>query len=709
VAERLTRFQSELEAIKSPGDHTEQWLTVQKLLLDEFMDLESPQITRKMFSYLTTTEAIHLFTGVLTQRQGGATSVQVVEKIHSGDMEAGQVISFKWRREPNVYPQGEEAYIHRSFDMDRDDPEVETRLRRSYALMSLLCGLTQAEDSDGLGSESFHVAQKQICAPSRDCLEFTRVSMPALVAYLLDAFHPESQASLYHVCKVLDVLLRYHPSDMLSALLSNRKAFKTALTDMLQYIHYPCVSDLFLSLAVPIPRNVSDLKQRFYLPSNAVLEEFFKAMSSCNVLLMVASHIWAPHAPEQHKSAAAELLGTLVQRYSGLEGCSDILTALVRSPELLQGLIAAACGESESNEDEDPWLVGPSSKKKPGKSSSSSKKKKGSKKKLKRQKSSKSAAVSKKEKVEPEAEETSAGQQVDEIVPETYPEDEAQHSKDCDAALDALRKIIELSTSKQIRPSMPQEYTSFADSVSRMMDCQLAPVSDRLHVILESCFDKLFKAVVDSSSSPPTQTEGSDVKHSIYVVRKPFSSYRLELIKLIVACVTHKPKVLLGKITPENWTRLTNWFLEYPHCNLYHVAYRALFDALLRNDDSSYKKTSLVLGQCRLLDSMIEAFSNKSRRERESLSGPILMLCNSLRLYLQAIPPHHPLALFLAEHEGWQNFQPLLLQETLKLVEPWPESGGEVVQESQKFGIDLGSGFANELGFTGVQAYKPKH
>jgi hypothetical protein len=115
----------------------------------------------------------------------------------------------------------------------------------------------------------------------------------------------------------------------------NKKAFKSALECALNYIHYPCVSDLVLVLLCPVPRSTKELEEQRYLPLESTRDAYLRALSAMNVLLMVSEHIWAREAPEQHRAAAAELLQVLVGKYAGMRGCGDILSALVRSPELL--------------------------------------------------------------------------------------------------------------------------------------------------------------------------------------------------------------------------------------------------------------------------------------------------------------------------------------------------------------------------------------
>jgi len=757
----------------------EEWSAQKDSLLEGVLSLDRVVFTDEMRSFLGLRSSVEHLVSLVTQPPASASAVV---EISSFPFEGDAGFLWKWKGVSEMDLTS--RFSHGSDGIDLKDPQIENKMNKSYKVISLLCGLIEPSDgAPAMMGQSYHATQMIKEEPSQACVNYIRDLGPVLFALLFEAFQPDSQASLFHVCKLMDVLLRYNAEGLLKSFMDNSDAFKHAFEAMMNYCDRACVSEVILSIFCPVGTTMAHNQRGFYLMSDETKERYFKMLSKIDVLLSIAKHIWVPTQNEtelqKHKASAAELLQYLVQRLAGMEGASLILDSLVKSPELLHGVITVACGnerllnDPEAAAARDAQIQAEQKAKRqannPHQRHSNARKKKGKKgKKGKGRGKGKAKPKGKPKKKKPnpanvskpanggtgegnrenttgdeacdqelkdvendEEEDRSIDEEDDDDDDdndeqekgETQKDDETpaveEHTAQRDSALQVLLAIVELTTKKKVPSSRVKEYRSFAETQNDYVACQLQPISERIHYHLDKNFDELLRAFMDPHSFR-SKALGSNVPHSSYVVKRPFSNYRLELIKLIVTCIKHKPMALLDKLTRGNWVSLTSWFMEYRHCNLYHVVFVDLFFALLRTKNSKHPSLLLVLGELRLLETMITHYKDPEMMRKSSLSGPILKICNCIRLQAATLPPEHPLVLHLDSNQIWVDFLPILISDTFNLVRPWKASdpalfvSADFQYQKQKQTqiqkltappvstenmINLGSDFAKSLGF----------
>uniref|UniRef100_A0A7S2W9J1 Uncharacterized protein n=1 Tax=Mucochytrium quahogii TaxID=96639 RepID=A0A7S2W9J1_9STRA len=680
-------------------------LSVHHGMLEKLFELEKPAITEKMLEFLQKEDVLKLFIGYVTQRTDRDSSVICLERARGE--------GFRWQRKPD--PVDVEGRF------TRKEASLE-QVKRSYWVMKLICGLKDPGENEEQGFNS-----KPVEEPSSDCLILLRRRTPQIMAYLFDAFHPSSSASLYHVCKILDIMMRYLANEVTTSFHQNKKAVKASFESMLRYCSYPCVSDTFLTLLCPIARSQQDASYGLYQIQERNRSQYFSTLASMDTLSSIADNIWMLDASDAHKAASADLLQIVIQRFSAILGGELFLKSLVRSSDLLRGLTLVACGEEyrirEQSNLTDEWTMDESVE------TSKSKKKK---KKGKKTKGPKSKGK-KKPKVEEEEEEAVA----DSATPPQPPQADrkhVEHSVQRDSALDALRCIVDLSTKDKVPGVEIKEYKSFAETLDNFVPCQLLKISSRIIDLLDESFESLIHAFGDPESYV-SEDIGKNVKHTSYTVDQPFSNYRLELIKIITVGVAHETK-LLQKLSNSFWHTLTEWFLKYPHCNLFHVEFFRLFMIVLKVDNSTHASLKYVLEKSGFLENIIHHFSDEETRSRSSACGHILQLTNALRLQADALGPDSWLAAFLKKNKAWDEFSPVLRYETLQMCQQWAPSdpsmfvsgelnaqlaarrahdqiqkllgSGQEESPQEDSVIGLGSEYANQLGFEGVSSHSPQ-
>lgn len=223
-------------------------------------------------------------------------------------------------------------------------------------------------------------------------------------------------------------------------------------------------------------------------------------------------------------------------------------------------------------------------------------------------------------------------------------------------------------------------------------------------------------------------------------MNKPFTELRLQLVKLHRELVS-ADAAFLSEISLPTWRALCGWFFEHAHSNLYHNLFKSLVVAALRANDEG--ALQCLLQKCKLLHTMVEAFpkldasvacadadvraaaldGNLNGGDRgfhpAANEGHILDMCNAVRLQAAAQPPSSWLRQFLQSHQTWRGFVPrlracTLLRETPGLgVEvpppmyglPSADADTDAYGNATKRGIDLGSAYADKLGFVGEQPW----
>jgi len=656
-----------MDAVLTPAvpSKKEEWEEMEINLVHKIASFENLSISEEMLPLLSRISVVRKLASYITRSD--LSYVEVVEP--------GFGVEFIWRH----------IDIRESANVEEEDI---SKVKSSYIIMCFLCGIEHGDELVQMN-------------PSAAGFEFASQVAPWIFALMFDGFRPNSKANLNHVCTVLDFLLKYYSEVVIRSLLANKRTLKPSINLMLHHVNHPRVADILVTLLCPIPRNQQDSSQNLYSLSSRTKAIYFAAIANIGILDTIAKHAFM----EDTQPAALEVLQTCVEKFAAVPGGSKVLQGLADFPDILKGLLRIACGNN-TEISLSKLTISSGSKKKSAKKKVPKKKKKGRK--------SDSKEV---EEEEDHQEEYKDVQNED--------RDLAKHTPEQEAALDTLRTIFELSTLETIQNIEPAPYTSFSDAQLRQIPCQLKDISEQIHDTLDKNFDLICRAILSHLKG---QTE-CHVRHTSYVVKVPFSNYRLELVKLAVSCITHKPRGLLGKVPETLWNTLIRWFIEYPHCNLYHSEFRKLFMALLHNDSSNLLDE--VLNDFNLLDMMIDYISNPEVVLKSNLSGHLLVCLNAIRLQATAVSPTHPLSLLLQSHSKWSAFLPCLCERTKKLLEPWVPSDPALLKRTEgqpgiitekqvelisrlvkpsaisDADIALGSNYANEIGFTDIFVYDP--
>lgn len=136
----------------------------------------------------------------------------------------------------------------------------------------------------------------------------------------------------------------------------------------------------------------------------------------------------------------------------------------------------------------------------------------------------------------------------------------------------------ELVAGPQIRP-----YAGFGNMQPNMVPNQLHSLAPQLHNRVRHIMPKLVELLVSTSNSlsakhcsdepcctPTTSVRSAGpVHHTGYVVNKPFSTFRLALVTMMVVMVEFHP-LDLKYFTSDLVRSLTTWFFQYPHTSMYH-------------------------------------------------------------------------------------------------------------------------------------------
>lgn len=288
-------------------------------------------------------------------------------------------------------------------------------------------------------------------------------------------------------------------------------------------------------------------------------------------------------------------------------------------------------------------------------------------------------------------------------------------------AMKCLFRLLQKSTSEKVQGPPTSPYQSFGGTIVNLVPNQLAPLRERIFELMEKHMGKMLRYLVDKyedqqsiemdlQSSKPLPE--SAVRHTGYVVKVPFTEFRLTLVEALVEVVAHNPSKLGEHFDANVWRVLVTWFFEYSHNNLYHASFYQLLFIALRTDNQATLE-ALVKKQ-KLVTSLIEHFRHDG--VGASNRGYILQCCNAIRLQAASQSPDAFLRNFLQSHTTWRNFEPELRAiTTLACVsglgfhvpqmnrpggyqkDSWQLLGGG--SDDDESGIDHGSEFAHSLGF----------
>jgi len=268
---------------------------------------------------------------------------------------------------------------------------------------------------------------------------------------------------------------------------------------------------------------------------------------------------------------------------------------------------------------------------------------------------------------------------------------------------------------------------------------RLFPMRERIVLHIETRLNEIFKAVIQfKSNSDINSIETSTaIKYSGYQVDVPFTSLRATLVELIVLMV-ESDEAVATSMPVELWKELMSWSVKYAFNSIYHALfYRLIFSVLRQSQEQAQR---IIFQKAKLASFLIDNYipfptnnadipkkdADPLTIHRHAARGLLMNSLNAIRLQASCQPPTTFLRQFLASHQKWNEFLPILTNDTdiqqrfgmgitvtmtdnkpahnvnslsLLISEPKPEDGG----------IDHGSRFARSLGFYDETPYPNDH
>jgi len=250
----------------------------------------------------------------------------------------------------------------------------------------------------------------------------------------------------------------------------------------------------------------------------------------------------------------------------------------------------------------------------------------------------------------------------------------------------------------------------------------LAGIHDDLHQHLKTRAQALcVKLLADANGPNDSQT----TPYSAYRVKKRFTLHRIALLDILVELAYENPTDLLSCLDPQVWRVLSDWLFDHKFNNVYHNLFLKLFKAMLKSGHVESMKS--LFSKYKFVSKMITHYQTTTVFQ-SGLRGFILLMCNCLRLTADILPPSAYLKNFLSSHEQWKESLPFLRDETIRqMVTNYAAPvGGHInpfaIHDTfgmyssatkcraitpEQVDIDLGSEYANNLGFEESQPYAP--
>lgn len=154
-----------------------------------------------------------------------------------------------------------------------------------------------------------------------------------------------------------------------------------------------------------------------------------------------------------------------------------------------------------------------------------------------------------------------------------------------------------------------------------------------------------------------------------------------------------------GNTLYNPWPAMCDLVFAYPENNLFQVQFYRLIHGLCMADHEPTFK--IVVQKSKFISRALSALKST---ESLSLHGVFLRCLNALRLHSQSISPRSYLREYLNSHDGWKDFQNELKRKTIEQQLSGggihaPVNNGAISQSPNDADIDLGSLFADKLGF----------
>jgi hypothetical protein len=489
---------------------------------------------------------------------------------------------------------------------------------------------------------------------SEALLTFLGKKSKLLTKCMFPIFQRNAQGLLRHGCRVIDHLMRLYLDDVYEVIGRNAATTARYMDVLLDRMEDASVSEVLLTLICK-PHNANVL--RFYASTPQTKWQFFRALAEYKILLVLAQHVYGDGYSELHNIAAADVFVELVDRLSADENGALLLQPAAYCPELLEGLIRVVVATSSSKTNGQ----GPSH-----------------------------------------------GQRT--------------------AAMKCVLRLLQRSILDKVQGPPTSPYQSFGSTVVNLLPNQLMSLRDKIFELAEKDMGKMLRYLIDKYqdqqniemdlASPDKPLPQSAVRHTAYVVKVPFTEFRLMLVDALVEIVAHNPSTLSAHFDANVWRVLLAWFFEYAHNNLYHAAFYQLVFIALRTDNQV--TLEILIKKLKLVTALIEYYRDET--VNTSNKGYILQCCNAIRLQAASQPPDAFLRNFLKSHITWRGFEPELRAHTTRICNhglgfnvPQSMRPGTMYQRDtwqtigETKGIDHGSEYARTLGFLDDVAWPDDH
>lgn len=258
-------------------------------------------------------------------------------------------------------------------------------------------------------------------------------------------------------------------------------------------------------------------------------------------------------------------------------------------------------------------------------------------------------------------------------------------------------------------------------------------ITDKIHAALTAHL----KGLLDAMDIYMTREKGRVIRHpGRYVVEKSFTSNRLQMLTLFADLITYESHydskargnrksaiaamdaIMSFPCPPEDehleenvvynpWPGICDALFNYSENNMLQFQfYRLIHSLCITNHEATLK---LLVQKCKFLSRAIKVCSDPSPC---STKGILLSSLNALRLHSQSISSHSFLRHYMDSHDGWKSYR----EELVKVTMDQQQKGGGIAvpngtgKESITFkvesiNIDLGSQYATEMGFGGIDVY----
>jgi hypothetical protein len=251
---------------------------------------------------------------------------------------------------------------------------------------------------------------------------------------------------------------------------------------------------------------------------------------------------------------------------------------------------------------------------------------------------------------------------------------------------------------------------------------------------LRPCVTLICAILTHLAGTDSSRVAAGPLKLSAFTVQRPLGLYRLALIQSLTSLVKLDPPTMLPRMPQSAWATLTDAFFEYRFNSIYQRLYCDLVSLAVHAN--CIESLTALLAHARLLARIIERYeiNAETNHQEDAQRGALLRVANLMRLRAAAaVAADDFVRLCVASEPQWANFETELRQvalaDTRRLYETPRRLGGlrslfgnalggalnsalggafgalglgmqDARSSYADEGIDLGSKFAYDLGFT---------